>query len=105
MTIDLKPTYRVVSRHKRMLADIITPVSIYLRIRDRFLNSILLESSDYHGSDNSFSYIAFDPVARFSYDRNAGVAGQLTVKMQGGDERTSDLPADGMLDAFKEFKA
>ncbi|CAN5315727.1 anthranilate synthase component I family protein [soil metagenome] len=105
MTIDSKITYRVVSRHKRMLADIITPVSIYLRIRDRFLNSILLESSDYHGSDNSFSYIAFDPVARFSYDRNAGAAGQLTVKMPGGDEQTSELPADGMMDAFKEFKA
>ena len=65
MTTETDQTYRVVSRHKRMLADIITPVSIYLRLRDRFLNSILLESSDYHGNDNSFSYLAFDPVARF----------------------------------------
>jgi anthranilate synthase component 1 len=44
-----------------MLADIITPVSSYLRIRDKYPNSILLESADYHGNDNSFSYIAFDP--------------------------------------------
>ena len=40
--------YKVKSHYKRMLADIITPVSIYLRVRDRFLNSILLESADYH---------------------------------------------------------
>ncbi|GAB2599256.1 anthranilate synthase component I family protein [Spirosoma areae] len=92
-------TYRVVSRHKRMLADIITPVSIYLRIRDRFLNSILLESSDYHGNDNSFSYIAFDPVSRFSYAN-----GQLTIKMPGGDEQTSQLPVHDMQGALQQFK-
>ncbi|GAB3642161.1 anthranilate synthase component I family protein [Spirosoma arcticum] len=92
-------TYRVVSRHKRMLADIITPVSIYLRIRDRYRNSILLESSDYHGNDNTFSYIAFDPVARFSYENQ-----QLTTQMPGEDEQTSDVPASGMLDSLKRFK-
>ena len=99
MTIDLKPTYQVVSRHKRMLADIITPVSIYLRIRDRFLNSILLESSDYHGNENSFSYIAFDPIARFSY-----TSGKLTVKMPDGDEQTNELPVQDMLGALQQFK-
>ncbi|MBD2702519.1 anthranilate synthase component I family protein [Spirosoma sp. BT702] len=100
MTIDLKtPTYSVISRHKRMLADIITPVSIYLRIRDRFLNSILLESSDYHGNDNSFSYIAFDPVARFSYDR-----GQLTTQLPGQPEQTRELPVQAMREALQTFK-
>ena len=92
-------TYRVVSRHKRMLADIITPVSIYLRIRDRFLNSILLESSDYHGNDNSFSYIAFDPVARFSYENS-----RLTTQMPGKEEQTQELPAQGVLEALQQFK-
>lgn len=92
-------TYRVVSRHKRMLADIITPVSIYLRIRDRFLNSILLESSDYHGNDNSFSYIAFDPVARFVYDRN-----RLTVQLPGETEQTNDVAPPDMLTALQRFK-
>ena len=92
-------THRVVSRHKRMLADIITPVSIYLRIRDRYRNSILLESSDYHGNDNSFSYIAFDPVARFSYEDQ-----QLTTQMPGEDEQTNDVPANEMLDSLKRFK-
>ncbi|GAB4001227.1 anthranilate synthase component I family protein [Spirosoma daeguense] len=99
MTLDVKPTYRVVSRHKRMLADIITPVSIYLRIRDRFLNSILLESSDYHGNDNSFSYIAFDPVARFSYQD-----GKLTTQLPGETEQTQVLPIQSMREALQQFK-
>ncbi|MFD2932188.1 anthranilate synthase component I family protein [Spirosoma flavum] len=98
-TLTTPTTYRVVSRYKRMLADIITPVSIYLRVRDRFLNSILLESSDYHGNDNSFSYIAFDPVARFSYESKL-----LTVRMPGGNEQTSELPEPEMLAALKHFK-
>ncbi|MGA0560795.1 anthranilate synthase component I family protein [Larkinella sp. VNQ87] len=51
-----------------MLADTLTPVSIYLRLRDKFVNSILLESSDYHGNDNSYSYICFDPIAKFEFD-------------------------------------
>lgn len=47
-----------------LLSDIMTPVSIYLKIRDKFPNSILLESSDYHGSENSFSYICFSPISQ-----------------------------------------
>jgi anthranilate synthase component 1 len=49
--------------HKKLLADILTPVSIYLKIRDRFPKSVLLESSDYHGIENSYSFICMDPVA------------------------------------------
>ena len=98
-TLTAPTTYRVVSRHKRMLADIITPVSIYLRIRDRYRNSILLESSDYHGNDNSFSYIAFDPVARFSYEGQ-----KLTVQMPGETEQTSDVAPRDMLGALQQFK-
>ena len=48
---------------KQILADTITPVSVYLKIRDKFPNSLLLESSDYHASDNSFSYICCNPIA------------------------------------------
>jgi anthranilate synthase component 1 len=47
------------------LADIITPVTIYLKIRDKFPNTILLESSDYHGNSNSMSYICFDVMSEF----------------------------------------
>ena len=40
-------------------------MSIYLKLRDKFENPILLESSDYHGADDSFSYICCEPIARF----------------------------------------
>jgi len=56
-------TYTLHTSYKRLLADTTTPVSIYLRLRDVFPNSILLESSDYHSRENSISYICCDPVA------------------------------------------
>jgi anthranilate synthase component 1 len=58
------------SSHLRMLADVITPVSIYLKLRDKYANSILLESSDYHGAENSYSYICCNPVASFVLKNN-----------------------------------
>ena len=51
---------------KKMLADLQTPVGIYLKIRDLYTNSVLLESSDYHGGENSFSYIGFKPIGGIS---------------------------------------
>lgn len=53
-----------------MLADIITPVSIYLKLRDKFPNSILLESSDYHGNEDIYSYICCQPVAGIKVEKN-----------------------------------
>ncbi|NNM18640.1 MAG: anthranilate synthase component I family protein, partial [Croceitalea sp.] len=55
--------FKLKTHYKKILADTITPVSVYLKIRDRFPNSILLESSDYHANDNSFSYICCNPIA------------------------------------------
>ena len=48
---------------KKLLADTTTPVSIYLRLRDVFPNSLLLESSDYHSRENSMSYVCCDSIA------------------------------------------
>ena len=55
--------YKLYTSPKRLLADTTTPVSIYLRLRDVFPNSILLESSDYHSRENSLSYVCCDPIA------------------------------------------
>jgi anthranilate synthase component I len=55
--------YQFKTHYKQILADTITPVSIYLKIRDTFPNSLLLESSDYHANNNSFSYICCNPIA------------------------------------------
>ena len=56
-------TFSLYTHYKKILADTLTPVSVYLKIRDKFPNSILLESSDYHANDNSFSYICCNPIA------------------------------------------
>lgn len=55
--------YKLTSAYKKLLADTATPVSIYLKLRDVFPNSLLLESSDYHSRENSMSYICCEPVA------------------------------------------
>jgi len=57
--------YKLVTRSKKLLADTLTPVNIYLKLRDIFAGSILLESSDYHGHENSLSFICCDPMASF----------------------------------------
>lgn len=64
-------TYKLHTDYKQILSDTITPVSVYLKIRDKFPNSILLESSDYHANDNSFSYICFNPIASIKVENNA----------------------------------
>jgi len=46
-----------------MLADVFTPVGIYLRLRDRFRDTILLESTDHHSSENSYSFICINAIA------------------------------------------
>jgi anthranilate synthase component 1 len=60
--------YKLQTRHKKLLADTVTPVNIYLKLRDVFAASILLESSDYHSHENSLSLICCDPLASFIVD-------------------------------------
>lgn len=55
--------FNITTRSKRLLADTLTPVSIFMRIREQYPLSVILESADYHAMHNSFSYIACDPVA------------------------------------------
>ncbi len=55
--IEIQTTY------KKMLADVYTPVGIYLRLRDRFRDTILLESTDFHAGENSYSFIGINAVA------------------------------------------
>lgn len=56
-------TYKFNTRFKKIIADTVTPVSIYLKIRDKYPNSILLESSDNQAGSNGFSFICFSAMA------------------------------------------
>lgn len=51
---------------KKILGDLVTPVSTYLKVRDAYPQSALMESSDYHGGENSRSYIAVHPIGSVS---------------------------------------
>ncbi|SOE21881.1 anthranilate synthase component 1 [Spirosomataceae bacterium TFI 002] len=62
--------FNITTRSKRQLADTLTPVGIFLRLRDNYKYSVILESADYHAMQNSFSYIACDPIASIIIDND-----------------------------------
>src|SRR5688572_9951800 len=86
--------YTLHTSYKKLLADTTTPVSIYLRMRDVFPNSILLESSDYHSRENSMSYVCCDPIAGISLNENV-----LSTYFPNGERK--EISAEN-LDLLKE---
>ena len=48
----------------------LTPVGVYLKLRDKFPYTVMLESAEYHGMEHGFSVIACDPVASFTLEKN-----------------------------------
>ena len=56
-------TYQYQTTSKTILADLYTPVGVYMRLRDLYPQSALMESSDYHEKDNSRSFIGIEPMA------------------------------------------
>lgn len=91
--------YKISIRKKKLLADTITPVAIYLKIRDRFANSFLLESSDYHGEEDSFSYICCAPIASFEINKGQ-VRSQFPDGTLGQGQVTADDNAIAHLRSF-----
>ncbi|WP_093025667.1 anthranilate synthase component I family protein [Pustulibacterium marinum] len=97
-------TFQLQTHYKHLLADIITPVSIYLKIRDQYPNSILLESSDYHANNNSFSYVCFNPIASIKVENEIltktypdGTSEEIQI------DKSVNIPQE--IDAFgKQFK-
>jgi len=91
--------YIIKTRTRKLLADTITPVSIYLRIRDVYPNSLLLESSDYHGNENSYSFICLKPLAGFEVEY--GIA---TESYPDGSKITTTLKGHHQFnERFREF--
>lgn len=72
--------YKYNVRTQRVLADLQTPVGLYLKIRDLYPESVLLESSDHHGGEDSYSFIGVQPLARF-------VLQGRSLSLEGGDGR------------------
>lgn len=90
---------KVKSTYKKLLADTLTPVSIYLRLRDKYAESILLESSDYHGDENSLSYICCEPLASFSASNYS-----LEIDMPNDTQRIDPIDKSSLINHFEDFK-
>ncbi len=61
---------KLITTHKKLLSDIYTPVGIYLRVRDRFRDTVLLESTDYHAAENSYSFICIHAIGGVEISNN-----------------------------------
>ena len=85
-------------RKKKLLADTITPVGLYLKIRDKFAKSFLLESSDYHGGENAFSYICCDPIATFKLEDS-----QVELSFPDGTAEKFKLSERDVLPSLRSF--
>lgn len=85
-------SYHFHVRLRSMPADTLTPVSAYLRLRDCFPNALLLESSDYNGNENSYSYICCKPVAGLELQE-----GTITQQLPDGTRRSYTLSPEEVL--------
>ncbi len=95
-TYPIKVIYRRIPPH---IGDIVTPVSLYLTLRDLYPNTILLESSDYHGGTNSLSFVCFEPLAGFIVDNE-----QVTCRFPDGHTSNTRLPGEKSLpDQLQDF--
>lgn len=96
---------KIKSECKKMLADLYTPVGIYLRIRDKFPGSVLLESADNNAGKNSHSYIAINPIAGMEIKKDT-----LEYKYPGQKEINEPLEpetnvADKLMSFIKSFES
>ena len=97
--------YKLKTHSSKILADTITPVSVYLKVRDRFPNSILLESSDYRANDNTFSYICCNPIADITI-KNEVVTQKFPDGSSSVEQLTKETPVPQRIETFsKKFSA
>ncbi|MDE7147113.1 MAG: anthranilate synthase component I family protein, partial [Duncaniella sp.] len=79
-------------------ADLETPVGIYLKVRDLYPQSALLESSDYHASQNAVSFVGVEPIGSFKVENE-----QVVLSYPGGEVVRKDL-SDGKTDVVDELR-
>ena len=93
--------YTYTTAYKTLLGDLHTPVTTYLKVRDLFPQSVLMESSDYHGVENNRSFIGLNPIASISISHGfiglnpiASISishGKATAKFPDGIQETKDI--------------
>ena len=84
---------------KKILSDIYTPVGIYLRLRDRFRDTVLLESTDYHAAENSYSFICIHAIGGMEISNHQ----QMEFKYPGRPTEKIDLESGGVPDLLWDY--
>ena len=79
-------TFKYITNSKTILADLYTPVGVYMRLRDIYPQSVLMESSDYHDKDNSRSFIGINPIASVAIGH-----GMATVNYPDGSRENHEI--------------
>lgn len=91
--------YTYTTAYKTLLGDLHTPVTTYLKVRDLFPQSVLMESSDYHGVENNRSFIGLNPIASISISH-----GKATAKFPDGTQEVLDIDDHYRVDqAISDF--
>lgn len=91
--------YTYTTVYKTLLGDLHTPVTTYLKVRDLFPQSVLMESSDYHGVENNRSFIGLNPIASISISH-----GKATAKFPDGTQEVRDIDDHYRVDqAISDF--
>jgi anthranilate synthase component 1 len=96
----IQDQYTSNTTHKIILADTLTPVAIYMRLRDRYPNSILLESNEYGQRGNSYSFICCNPVATFEVN-NREITTNFPDHRSTSQEFSSAFDLTSALNNFK----
>ncbi len=89
---------KINTSHQALLADTLTPVSVYLKLRDHFPYSCLLESSDYHGTQDIYSYIGCEPFASFKVED-----GKIQIELPGEALVTKEANRETVTDELSNF--
>jgi anthranilate synthase component 1 len=86
-------TFNYTTTSKTILADLYTPVGVYMRLRDLYPQSALMESSDYHDANNSRSFIGINPIASVAIGH-----GKATITFPDGQTEHHDITKDYQAD-------
>jgi len=92
-------TRTVYVNHVRTIADLLTPVGVYTRLRDHYPNALMLESADYHDRSDSKSFICIEPIAGFEAKGNS-----YSIDIEGEEALSVDITnPKAVFGAFKQF--
>ena len=97
-------TFKYQTTSKTILADLYTPVGVYMRLRDIYPQSALMESSDYHDANNSRSFIGIDPIASVAIGHGVATVNYpdgTTFQHEVNKEYRSDKAIHALIDQIE----